>query len=207
MENPQRHKNLIRATSIIEELYLCFCKGPESSSKNPGKIEVYMTNENLRFLAEHVPKCPEEFHYVFQSSENSDYGVGWSQSEFDWLVRMMPGLIMQDLVEASETQMPMESVAKSFVHNNDYRIITWNGKTYQVSPYASVVIQCLHQAHEKGICQLHAHEVFSKIEEDELIELSNKPRISNYFRSGGAKELWDNGFIEHERGFYWLNIK
>ncbi len=91
-----------------------------------------------------------------------------------------------------------------------FRNISWCDNQYTISKNAAQIIETLYIAHRSHkLPSLSQNEVFVQIfTADTKKWPAGKPRIQNYFRSGDAKRLWDDGFIGHDnKGNFHLNIK
>lgn len=99
-------------------------------------------------------------------------------------------------------------VEEHFTASQHYRNINWQGRMYMLVPNAAKIVEALHDAHRSlGLPGLHQKEIFSRaFGSDQKKWPSRSSRVQNFFRTGDAKRLWDDGFIEHDsKGNFWLN--
>lgn len=90
-----------------------------------------------------------------------------------------------------------------------YTHINWETRTYKLSKGAARIIEALHIAHRSlGLPGMNQQEVFSQVYgSDKKSWPSGKTRIQNFFRTGDAKRLWDDGFISHDnKGNFRLSL-
>lgn len=98
-------------------------------------------------------------------------------------------------------------VEKAFTASQHYRSINWQGRTYTLVPNAAKIIEALHDAHRSvELPSLHQKEILSRaFGSVQKNWPSRSPRVQNFFRTGDAKRLWDDGFIDHDsKGNFWL---
>jgi len=98
-------------------------------------------------------------------------------------------------------------VEKTFTASHHYRSINWQGRTYTLEINAAKIVEALHDAHSSlGQASLHQKEIISRAYGSYLNKWpSRSSRVQNFFRTGDAKRLWDDGFIDHDcKGNFWL---
>lgn len=101
-------------------------------------------------------------------------------------------------------------VEEDFTASPHFKNLTWRGNQYVLRQTTAVIIETLYIALKHyGISGFHQAEVFAQVYGSNKKNWpSNKTRIQNFFRTGDAKRLWDDGLIGHDnKGNFHLNLK
>ena len=101
-------------------------------------------------------------------------------------------------------------VEEDFTASPHFTNLTWRGNQYVLRQTAAVIIETLYIAQKYyGIPGFHQEEVFAQVYGSNKKDWpSGKTRIQNFFRTGDAKRLWDDGLIDHDsKGNFRLNLK
>jgi hypothetical protein len=86
----------------------------------------------------------------------------------------------------------------TFEHTADYSWVKFNCKEYRLGPIAARVVQCLHEAYQRGQPEMTGAR---------LLEIAGAPdtsrRLQSFFRSNGA---WKTLVVSPHKGRYRLNL-
>lgn len=101
-------------------------------------------------------------------------------------------------------------VEADFTASPHFTNLTWRGNQYVLRGTAAVIIESLYIALKHyGIPGFRQDEVFGQVYGSNKKNWSSShARIQNFFRTGDAKRLWDDGLIDHDgKGNFHLNLK
>jgi len=97
-------------------------------------------------------------------------------------------------------RVPGTVTEEGFTASAHFISINWEGRSYTLSKGAARIVETLYIAHRSlGLPGMNQQEVFAQIYGSDTKQWpSGKTRIQNFFRTGDAKKLWDDGFILHD---------
>lgn len=101
-------------------------------------------------------------------------------------------------------------VEADFTASPHFTNLMWRGNQYVLRRTAAVIIEALYIAQKNyGIPGFRQDEVFGQVYGSNKQNWpSSHARIQNFFRTGDAKRLWDDGLIGHDgKGNFHLNLK
>ena len=101
-------------------------------------------------------------------------------------------------------------VEEDFTASPHFTNLSWRGKQYVLRGTAAIIIETLYIAQKHyAIPGFHQKEVFAQVYgSNKKGWPSSNVRIQNFFRTGDAKRLWNDGLINHDgKGNFSLNIK
>lgn len=99
---------------------------------------------------------------------------------------------------------------EDFTASPHFTNLSWRKNQYVLRGSAAIIIETLYIAQKHyGIPGMHQDEIFAQVYGSNKNEWpSNNTRIQNFFRTGDAKRLWDDGLMGHDgKGNFHLNLK
>jgi len=87
--------------------------------------------------------------------------------------------INNEIKKINEYQKIVNDEKNSFKHSQDFRSITWKGKTYYLKPKAAEVVQFLYESHLNGTPELNKHTILEEID-------SEGKRLRDIFKGTGV---------------------
>jgi hypothetical protein len=119
---------------------------------------------------------------------------------FEKALRATLKQLAQDaLVRSVSDTAEQKTASPTFVHSEDYRAITINGRQFSLTTNQALVVQTLHEAYEKGLVGVSVTTLLERIG-------APSSRLRDSFRAGEGVELWNILILKRGRDMYSLKL-